>query len=197
MSRSNALQQFIDASAVAFEHAATGPAASRAVEQIFSALATPGAEKLPRGSRLPVCARLDDIFAGEWDHPSHRRVVDSFKLIEPALDWQCRRPPNRQASENFPEGHANAMIVGPGGLEQRQDIWLGVTLMAPGVRYPDHDHPPEEVYLVLSKGEWRQGAGSWFSPGVGGSLYNEPGITHAMRSSDTPLFAFWVLQANQ
>ncbi|HLY58693.1 MAG TPA: dimethylsulfonioproprionate lyase family protein, partial [Stellaceae bacterium] len=71
----------------------------------------------------------------------------------------------------------------------------GVTLMAPDVRYPDHNHPPEEVYLVLTEGEWRQEAGPWFSPGVGGSFYNRPGITHAMRSSGTPLFALWALRA--
>jgi hypothetical protein len=87
------------------------------------------------------------------------------------------------------------MILGPGGYEERLYVWLGVSLMAPKARYADHDHAPEEVYLVLSEGEFRQGNGPWFSPGVGGSLCNEPGIKHAMRSLDTPLFAFWALWA--
>ena len=26
---------------------------------------------------------------------------------------------------------------------------VGVSLMAPAVQYPDHRHPPEEVYLAL------------------------------------------------
>ncbi len=51
----------------------------------------------------------------------------------------------------------------------------------------------EEVYLVASDGEFRQGSGAWFTPGVGGTLYHSPGIVHAMRSSNTPLLAFWLL----
>ena len=194
-SRSNALQHFIDVSFVAFEKFAQGQEASRAVQDIFLALETPGVERSAEGSRLPVCALLDDVLAANWTHPSLGRVVDSFRAIEPLLEWDCRPDPNVSASKNFRDGHANAMIVGPGGLEERRDVWLGVTLMAPNVRYPDHNHPPEEVYLVLSEGEWRQDTGPWFSPGIGGSLYNEPGITHAMRSSDKPLFAFWALRA--
>lgn len=104
------------------------------------------------------------------------------------------RPP---ASSNFRDGHANAMILGPGGLEDRNDLWLGVTLMAPHVRYPDHDHPPEETYLVLSHGEFKQADKDWFSPGIGGSFYNPPGIKHAMRSLDRPLLAFWALLVDQ
>jgi hypothetical protein len=88
------------------------------------------------------------------------------------------------------------MILGPNGLEERGDIWLGVTLMAPNVRYPNHVHAPEEVYLVLSKGEFRQDDGAWFSPGIGGSFYNAPSIRHAMRSVETPLLALWALQAH-
>jgi hypothetical protein len=193
--RAEALQLFVDAASVAFEQVARGSEARRAVQQIFAALETPAMERQAPGSRLPVCRLLDDVLAIEVAHPSIGCVIDRFKAIEPLLDWKRRPDPNPLASENFRDGHANAMIIGPGGFEDRRDVWLGVTLMAPHVRYPDHDHPPEEVYLVLSGGEWRQGTGPWFSPGIGGTLYNEPGIKHAMRSSDAPLFAFWALRA--
>lgn len=86
------------------------------------------------------------------------------------------------------------MFVGPGGLERRTDVWIGVPLLAPEVRYPDHTHPPEETYLVLSAGQFRQEDGPWFEPGIGGSFYNPPGIVHAMRSNSEPLFAFWTLR---
>jgi quercetin dioxygenase-like cupin family protein len=88
------------------------------------------------------------------------------------------------------------MIVGPNGLEDRRDLWLGVTLMAPHVRYPNHDHSPEETYLVLSHAEFMQADNEWFAPGIGGSFYNPPGIRHAMRSGDKPLFALWALLAD-
>jgi hypothetical protein len=68
-----------------------------------------------------------------------------------------------------------------------------VSLLAPNVRYPDHSHSPEEVYLVLSPGRFRHGESGWFEPGVGATLYNEPNILHAMSSEDVPLLAFWYL----
>ena len=65
--------------------------------------------------------------------------------------------------------------------------------VAPRVRYPDHQHPPEEIYVVMSEGEWRQENHPWFSPGAGGIVHNPPDIVHAMRSADAPLLAIWCL----
>lgn len=55
------------------------------------------------------------------------------------------------------------------------------------------DMLPEEVYLVLSPGRFQHGSSSWFEPGLGGTLYNEPNIKHAMASGDAPLLAIWCL----
>lgn len=132
---------------------------------------------------------------GNFDHPALARLAAAFIGIEPRLAWSRKPAKDPTASANFAEGHANAMIAGPGGLEPRSDVWLGVSLLAPHVRYPDHRHPPEETYLVMADGEFSQEGGPWFRPGVGGSFYNRPGITHAMRSLDGPLLAFWALWA--
>jgi Dimethlysulfonioproprionate lyase len=116
--------------------------------------------------------------------------------IEPSLEWRRRASFDETASANFVDGHANAMILGPAGLEHRNDVWIGASLIAPFVRYTDHAHAPEETYLVLSEGDFRQGDAEWFTPGVGGSFYNPPWIKHAMRSGAAPLFAFWALCVN-
>ncbi len=100
----------------------------------------------------------------------------------------------RSASEGaFREGHANAVILGPGGLEVRDDLWVGATVMAPGLRYVDHDHAPEEVYLSLTPGEWWNTQMDWTDPGPSGFIYNPPGIAHAMRSGRGPFLALWYL----
>lgn len=141
-----------------------------------------------------VCAHLDAALAVEQPRPSLRRLVEAFRAIEPDLEWVRRASHDETASANFADGHANAMILGPAGLENRSDVWLGASLLAPHVRYTDHAHAPEETYLVLSEGEFRQGDAAWFAPGVGGSFYNTPFIIHAMRSGEAPLFAFWALR---
>jgi hypothetical protein len=191
--RSEALQLFVDAADLAFDKFAQDANSRRSIRQIFAALKTTGAERTGVGYRLPVCSHLYAAPSVETAHESLRGLVDRFKIIEPLLEWRRRSVYDSSASDNFVDGHANAMIIGPNGLEERGDIWLGVTLMAPNVRYPNHAHAPEEVYLVLSKGEFRQEDGAWFSPGIGGSFYNEPNIRHAMRSVETPLVALWAL----
>lgn len=194
--RDEALQAFVDAAFVAFNQLCNRADARRSIHKVFSALQNPGVERRTAGSRLPVCSYLDDALAVGNASGCLRQLIERFRAIEPSLEWRRRTTNDGSASANFDEGHANAMLLGPGGYEQRRDVWLGASLLAPNVRYPDHDHAPEEVYVVLSEGEFRQRSGEWFSPGVGGSFYNEQRIKHAMRSKATPLFAFWALWTN-
>ena len=79
---------------------------------------------------------------------------------------------------------AGASITLAGGM---------VSLVAPGITYPDHHHPPEEVYVVLSPGEWKHGGSDWFAPGYGGLVYNVSDTVHAMRAGADPLLAIWCL----
>ncbi len=194
MPRSDVLQGFLDAIFGAFDDCVTDARARASITRIVAALKVPHSERQDIGRRLPVCeGHLTDALSVGSDRPSLRLLLERFRALEPLLEWKTRPHFDETASDNFAIGHANTMIVGPGGLEDRPDIWLGVSLLAPQVRYPDHDHAPEETYLVMSDGEFLHGESGWFSPGVGGTFYNPPGIRHAMRSGGKPLFAFWAL----
>ena len=195
--RSKDLQQFVDACFAAYDRFAPTGEGQRSISEIFGLLSEPQLPSERSSSQLPACVYLEAALDLETEDPLLQEVVDRFRVIEPLLEWR-RRPTYDKltASENFVDGHANAMIFGPGGMEERQDVWLGVTLLAPNVRYPDHTHTPEEVYLVLSEGKFLQDERGWFTPGVGGSFYNVPHIRHAMRSGDRPLFAFWALRVS-
>ncbi|HBF29927.1 dimethylsulfonioproprionate lyase family protein, partial [Rhizobium sp.] len=194
MTRSDVLQGFIDAAAVAFDQFVQDLRARQSVSEIFTLLETPQSEQKNNAKRLPVCSRhIEDIMAAKTGQAALDVLIERFKAVEPLLEWKARSIYDASASDNFLSGHANTMIIGPDGLEDRQDLWFGATLIAPNVRYPDHDHAPEETYIVLSDGEFMHGDSGWFTPGIGGCFYNPPGIRHAMRSRDTPLFAFWLL----
>jgi len=114
----------------------------------------------------------------------------SFAAISNALPWYKHSEPD---TPNFDNGHANAEIIGLKGVQVRDDIRVGATLMRPGLTYPDHHHLPEEVYIVLSEGLWRQNNEPWWSPGLGGYVYNPPDILHAMKSVEAPLCAIWCM----
>src|SRR6185437_1089779 len=105
-------------------------------------------------------------------------LASAFAAIEPQLRWKTR-PGADTHGEHFLNSHANANIVGAEGIETRADVWIGVSLMAPETRYPDHRHPPEEIYLVLSGGEWCNTDTPWHAPGIGNLVYNPPNIVHA------------------
>lgn len=137
----------------------------------------------------PVCAVLPDALA--LDRPTPRDAVAStFAALSPRLNWQPRGSATEPA---FRAGHANAMVLGPRGIEDRGDLWIGATLMAPQVDYPVHSHPPEEVYLSLTPGEWWNADMDWTDPGAERLIYNPPGIAHRMRSGATPFLALWLL----
>ncbi|MER2510495.1 dimethylsulfonioproprionate lyase family protein [Amaricoccus sp.] len=193
MPRDPELQVFVDAAIAAFAEAAPCPEARASLRRIATALASSAPRRERPGSQLPVCSHLEGALAVDPGRPSLRRLVAAFRAIEPDLEWVRRASYDGTASANFVDGHANTMILGPAGLENRTDVWFGASLLAPRVRYTDHSHAPEETYLVLSPGEFRQGDGDWFTPGVGGSFYNVPFVTHAMKSGDAPLFALWAL----
>jgi quercetin dioxygenase-like cupin family protein len=189
------LQRLLDLTGAAIaRRASPSEPARRAAAEIFAALARPA----PRAtatvpSRLPACDHLATALATARAAGGHvAPLADALAAIEPALTWR-RRAGAEGAALDFRDGHANAVIVGPGGLEPRDDAMVGVSLMAPAVQYPDHRHPPEEVYVVLSPGEWRQGDGPWHAPGPGGLVHNPPGIVHAMRSGEAALLAIWCL----
>jgi hypothetical protein len=138
----------------------------------------------------PACAALDDTT------PALRRCAEAIGRASPHLHWYLR-PDEGPEAASFAAGHANALIIGPptgrSGLEQPADVIVGLSVMAPGVTYPVHRHPPDELYLVLSEGEWWREETGWFRPGIGGTVRNSPGVRHAMRSGDRPLLAGWIL----
>ncbi len=192
--RSTALQIFFDTmhDAIRSRTQPTDPAA-RAADHIFPALAEPGPSRRHPPKQVPACRHLDDALAAATQAGTpgseHARALGA---LAPDLAWYTRAGSDG-ADAHFATGHANATIVGKGGLEECPKVRIGVSLLAPAVRYPDHRHPPEEVYVPLSPGAWRQEDGPWREPGPDGIVYNPPNILHAMRAASVPLLATWCL----
>ena len=159
--RSHKLQEFLTATQEAIAaRAGTNQAAATAMRRVKTSIDVPApASDFARPRTLPACAYLDPAIAGAMHGPADiARVASAIKDLAPELCWRFK------ASDDplFANGHANADILGsvPEALEQRDDVWIGLSLMAPGITYPDHSHPPEEVYLALSRGFWRHEAGA-------------------------------------
>jgi quercetin dioxygenase-like cupin family protein len=193
--RSAALQKFLDSLKENFATAKSDPTVSSVVDVLFADLSRPAQAGSQPPRRLPACRHLPDaINLAKSGSPELARLALAFEAIEPSLAWIVRASGGPFASVNWPEGHANATIVGSASaLETRDDIAIGASLLAPNVRYPDHSHAPEEVYLMLTPGRFQHGDSDWMVLAPGETLHNEPRIKHAMASGDQPLLAFWCL----
>lgn len=140
----------------------------------------------------PACRHLADSYAAlDGANPLLTRLAQAIKAIEPSLRWSDAIAPGQPSF--LKEAYAEAMIVGAGGLAESKSVEIGLSILAPNTDYPDHRHPPEELYIALSEGDWRQNTDPWVTPGPGGLIHNPAGITHAMRSGNKPLFAIWCL----
>lgn len=193
--RAAGLQAFLDQSAVALL-AAQLPSnrAAKACERAIGLWeSTTGPHGTSAMERLPACDWVEPALEIASQGP-RAALAKAFGAIAPELVWR-RRASADPSDTQFWNGHANAMILGPGGLEERRDVWVGATVMAPGTTYADHDHPPEEVYLSLAPGEWWNAEMDWTDPSPEGAIYNPPGIRHRMRSGSGPFLALWYLPA--
>ncbi|WP_225308944.1 dimethylsulfonioproprionate lyase family protein [Hypericibacter adhaerens] len=188
-----AIREFLSSLADALAGSAEPPV--KAMEtRIRGAVDAAGADmdRMPR--RLPACSYLPAAIAtARAASGAIARLMDAFAALEPQLCWYCRTTTGPHASDNWADGHANAVIIGPNGVRSRPGLQIGISLLAPHVRYPDHSHPPEEVYLALSSGRFQHGTAPWFEPGIGGTFHNVPNITHAMASGAAPFLAIWCL----
>ena len=116
-----------------------------------------------------------------------------FVPLIPFLNWHVR-PPEDGEDPHFRGGHANVDIIGPSGLERHDEVVVSVSVLRPGVIYPNHSHLPEEIYVVMTEGEWFNEEAGWQTPGVGTVVYHRSGIVRAMHSAGEPLLAFWCLR---
>ena len=193
--RDSKLQLFYDLTETAISARAetcakTGPAAKR----VFDALRTGvGRQGNCAPERLSVCEALESALHTASTGPAPiPELAAALNDLSSRLRWK-RRNSSSPDGTSFHDGNANALVAGPGGLEEREDVWIGISLLAPHVRYPDHQHHPEEVYVSLAGGAWWNENMDWTTPGPGGLIYNEPNVLHAMRTEEQPLLAIWCL----
>ncbi|MEC8700325.1 MAG: dimethylsulfonioproprionate lyase family protein, partial [Pseudomonadota bacterium] len=151
MARLQELQSFLDATRDAFAKSGATAEALSVADKIFSAANTiPGEAANPDAVEIPACEHLKAALDGaKAEDVPVADLARALEAIAPRLKWVLR-PNGEDDDATFKACHANAVVVGKDGLEARDDIRIGMSLLAPETRYPDHRHPPEEIYTVLT-----------------------------------------------
>lgn len=137
--------------------------------------------------------------------PVLRRLGESARLAESGAELAAallRHAPRLRwgqtyaatdFGERFMENYGWVELVGTRGHFVHDRIAAGFLLLGPGIEYPDHHHVAEELYVPLTGGVgWRRGEGDFVERAGGEVIHHPSGISHAMRTGDTPLLAFYL-----
>ncbi|MEY9718097.1 dimethylsulfonioproprionate lyase family protein [Sinorhizobium fredii] len=117
-------------------------------------------------------------------------IASALAELHPNLRWY-RSATGPFASVNFARDHAHALLVGPGGIEERDDVEVGLTVMGPFSRFPDHHRPHPSVFLAVSRAEVRVGDTDWTTCSPGEIFFVDEGSKIALRCTRDPLLLLW------
>ncbi|MGG7576801.1 dimethylsulfonioproprionate lyase family protein [Rhizobium sp. Nf11,1] len=146
----------------------------------------------PDGDPLPgVPGGLDDAIGHlAKSGRKYEAIAGQFKSLADKLLWRRGRT-GPFASLNFGNTHSHAVLIGPGGLEERADLRVGVIYMDRYTRFPDHVQTQPRAFILLSPGEICLDDSQWFSAATGTVFANDAGQSFAIRCTAQPLLAVW------
>lgn len=141
--------------------------------------------------RLPACRHWRPALAVAGNDP----IAEALAPLESAFHWL--QNPNYTAANmgaGYMENYAYANLVGYSGLIGGGDGYaLGVLLLGPGLTYPPHAHPADEVYYVVSgTADWRRGGDAWTARAPGSLIHHRSGLVHATRTASESLLALYL-----
>jgi len=93
----------------------------------------------------------------------------------------------------FMAGYGYVEFAGPkDALFYAPGIRVGILLLGPGLHYPPHAHPAEEIYHPLTDGGlWRRGEEEWRTIPAGAAIHHAPMIAHETKATDRTLLALY------
>jgi len=165
--------------------------ASYMAGQIYSRTARSGRQRLEgETASPPIDAWQRTLSKIKGSDGELAGLMTYLEQIGPHLSWYRSRV-GPFASVNFEKSHAHSTILGPGGVEERSDVQLGVTLMAPYCRFPDHFEKQRRVFLFLSAAEACLRDREWMRAEPGTIVFSDAGDKFALRCTSEPVLAVW------
>lgn len=138
---------------------------------------------------LPVLDTLDAIH--RQAPPACRTLAAQLCALAPRLAWRQTYRPG-EVEDAFLRGYGWTELVGVQGLVRDPSISAGLLLLGPHVRYPPHRHPALEHYVPLSGvADWYDEDRGWRPEPPLATIVHRSGISHAMRTGEQPLLAYY------
>jgi quercetin dioxygenase-like cupin family protein len=157
------------------------------LDGLTAAIPAPTAPK-----QIPVCQHLDAALAAAQTSPFHN-IASAIAPIANAAAWT--QNPNyvaRPPSSSFLDNYGYVEWVGPGRAINSASIRVGILMLGPATEYPEHNHPAEEVYHVISgHALWSKAGAPWHQIPPGTAIHHAPHVPHATKTLAEPLLALY------
>ncbi|WP_425475516.1 dimethylsulfonioproprionate lyase family protein [Mesorhizobium quangtriensis] len=139
---------------------------------------------------LPCLAHLDRI--AEISAVRGRGLAGSLRDGAQNLHWGQTYTAS-DFGPRFIDNYGWLEVFGTRGHFVNDTIAGGFLILGPDIEYPDHHHVAEEVYIPLTGGtDWRMDGGPWRRRAAGEIIHHASNVSHAMRTGDEPLLAFYL-----
>jgi hypothetical protein len=136
------------------------------------------------------------ITASELLAPALRGAPLAVAIEQAAPLFRWRQNPNYNAANMgaaFMADYGYVEFAGPkDALFHAPGIRVGILLLGPGLHYPLHAHPAEEIYHPLTDGGlWRRGDEDWRTVPAGAAIHHPPMMPHETKAADRTLLALY------
>jgi quercetin dioxygenase-like cupin family protein len=118
-------------------------------------------------------------------------LVGEFIGSAAGLRWRQSYTASDFGAE-FVERYGYVEIVGKRSTLFTDQMAGGLLMFGPGIRYPEHRHPAEEIYLpVAGTADYLMSDGTWQSAKPGTVIHNAPMVWHGIRTTSEPVLIAW------
>ena len=95
-------------------------------------------------------------------------------------------------NKSFLPAFAAGEGTGSDGRLQHDGFILGLFILGPDTYYPEHAHPAEEFYIILTGSpEFRKGEGEFSVQEDGAVVMHHTEVSHAIRTSNEPFYGIY------
>ena len=133
---------------------------------------------------------IDLVACRESCLPEYVPLIDALIAARDHLDWHQTYTEADGISREFLDSYGYVCLTGPGAPLEAPDHRLFIAYWGPGLLYPDHNHLPAELYVVLA------GAAVFHAEGraprrvtAGDTILHDPWQMHATDMIPGPLLA--------
>ena len=182
------LVELMDAMAALLRRKATDLALTPQMIDSIQPWTTPAFADLPMLSLLPATAAK----AGTETHEVTKRLIAAAR----SLPWRQTYDEDDGFDRRFLATYGWTDLAGPEGPYAADGFRLMLGYWGQGLIYPDHSHPPEEHYMVLSGSAWfRLGDDPFEKLGPGEVFHVPAGAIHSADMRDEGLLAISIWRA--